>query len=325
MDRRQFLGGAAAGALALGGAGSAAFAQATDWPNGPLRIFIGFPAGSGADILGRYFTNKIAEHAGKPVIVENKPGANSNIAAGLVANAKPDGNSILFIASSNMAANPFLFKSMPFDTVKDFRAAGTFAQIVFVLVVKPDSPFNTIDDLVKHLKSKKQNKYGYTNQTAIMSTELFKTMTGTEAVGVSYRTAPDAMPDVTNGTLDYMIMDGTFAAGQIRAGRLKPLAITTAERSPSFPGVPTMQEAGLKGYDFAPWWGVYFPKGTPDAIVAKMEGWLQKIGADPETPKFLETVGAIVNKDTAKQADERLIKEIARMGPIIKAAGIEPQ
>jgi len=325
MDRRQFLGGAAAGALALGGAGSAAFAQATDWPNGPLRIFIGFPAGSGADILGRYFTNKIAELAGKPVIVENKPGANSNIAAGLVANAKPDGNSILFIASSNMAANPFLFKSMPFDTVKDFRAAGTFAQIVFVLVVKPDSPFNTIDDLVKHLKSKKQNKYGYTNQTAIMSTELFKTMTGTEAVGVSYRTAPDAMPDVTNGTLDYMIMDGTFAAGQIRAGRLKPLAITTAERSPSFPGVPTMQEAGLKGYDFAPWWGVYFPKGTPDAIVAKMEGWLQKIGADPETPKFLETVGAIVNKDTAKQADERLIKEIARMGPIIKAAGIEPQ
>ncbi len=325
MDRRQFLGGAAAGALTLGGAGSAAFAQASDWPNGPLRIFIGFPAGSGADILGRYFTNKIAEIAGKPVIVENKPGANSNIAAGLVANAKPDGNSILFIASSNMAANPFLFKSLPFDTVKDFRAAGTFAQIVFVLVVKPDSPFNTIDDLVKHLKSKTQNKYGYTNQTAIMSTELFKTMTGTEAVGVSYRTAPDAMPDVTNGTLDYMIMDGTFAAGQIRAGRLKPLAITTADRSPSFPGVPTMQEAGLKGYDFAPWWGVYFPKGTPDAIVAKMEGWLQKIGAEPETAKFLETVGAIVNKDTSKQADERLIKEIARMGPIIKAAGIEPQ
>jgi tripartite-type tricarboxylate transporter receptor subunit TctC len=325
MDRRQFLGGAAAGALTLGGAGSAAFAQASDWPNGPLRIFIGFPAGSGADILGRYFTNKIAEIAGKPVIVENKPGANSNIAAGLVANAKPDGNSILFIASSNMAANPFLFKSLPFDTVKDFRAAGTFAQIVFVLVVKPDSPFNTIDDLVKHLKSKTQNKYGYTNQTAIMSTELFKTMTGTQAVGVSYRTAPDAMPDVTNGTLDYMIMDGTFAAGQIRAGRLKPLAITTAERSPSFPGVPTMQDAGLKGYDFAPWWGVYFPKGTPDAIVAKMEGWLQKIGAEPETAKFLETVGAIVNKDTSKQADERLIKEIARMGPIIKAAGIEPQ
>jgi tripartite-type tricarboxylate transporter receptor subunit TctC len=324
MDRRQILGGIAAGALTYGGSGVAAFAQA-EWPNGPLRIFIGFPAGSGADILGRYFTQKISELAGKPVIVENKPGANSNIAANLVATAKPDGNSILFIASSNMAANPFLFKSLPFDTVKDFKAAGTFAQIVFVMVVAPDSPFKTVEDVIKHLKSKKQNKYGFTNQTALMSSELFKAMTGTEAVGVSYRTAPDAMPDVTNGTLDMMIMDGTYAAGQVRAGRLRAIAVTTATRSPSFPGVPTMQEAGLKGYEFAPWWGVYFPKGTPDAIVAKMEGWLQQIGNNPETAKFLETVGAIVNKDNAKEADARLMADIAKMGPIIKAAGIEPQ
>jgi tripartite-type tricarboxylate transporter receptor subunit TctC len=290
-----------------------------------LRIFIGFPAGSGADILGRHFTHKISELAGKPVIVENNPGANSNIAANLVATAKPDGNSILFIASSNMAANPFLFKSLPFDTVKDFKAAGTFAQIVFVMVVAPDSPLKTVDDVIKHLKSKKQNKYGYTNQTALMSSELFKAMTGTEAVGVSYRTAPDAMPDVTNGTLDMMIMDGTYAAGQVRAGRLRAIAVTTAMRSPSFPGVPTMQEAGLKGYEFAPWWGVYFPKGTPDAIVAKMDGWLQQIGNNPETAKFLETVGAIVNKDTGKEADARLAADIEKMGPIIKAAGIEPQ
>jgi tripartite-type tricarboxylate transporter receptor subunit TctC len=273
----------------------------------------------------RVVAEKLQKKWGKPVIVENKPGANSNIAANLVKNAKPDGYNILFIASSNMAANPFLFKSLPFDTVKDFKAAGTFAQIVFVLVVKPDSPFNTVDDLVKHLKSKKQNKYGYTNQTAIMSTELFKSMTGVEAIGVSYRTAPDALPDVTNGTLDFMIMDGTFSAGQIRAGRLKALAVTTAKRSPSFPGVPTMQEVGLKDYDFAPWWGVYFPKDTPDAIVTKMEAWLQQIAKMPETAKFLESVGAIVNDDTAKQADERLVKEMAKMGPIIKAAGIEPQ
>ncbi len=324
MDRRQVLGGIAAGAFTYGSSGAAAFAQA-EWPNGPLRIFIGFPAGSGADILGRHFTQKISELAGKPVIVENKPGANSNIAANLVATAKPDGNSILFIASSNMAANPFLFKSLPFDTVKDFKAAGTFAQIVFVMVVAPDSPLKTVDDVIKHLKSKKQNRYGYHNQTALMSSELFKAMTGTEAVGVSYRTAPDAMPDVTNGTLDIMIMDGTYAAGQVRAGRLRAIAVTTAMRSPSFPGVPTMQEAGLKGFEFAPWWGVYFPKGTPDAIVAKMDGWLQQIGNNPETAKFLETVGAIVNKDTGKEADARLVADIKKMGPIIKAAGIEPQ
>ena len=324
MDRRQVLGGSGAGAVSLSLTGVPAFAQA-DWPARAMHIFIGFPAGSGADILGRYFTNKIAEVSGRPVVVENRPGANSNIAAGLVRNAKPDGYNLLFIASSNMAANPFLFKQQPFDPVNDFVPAGTFAQIVFVLVVRPDSPFNTIDDLVKHLKSKKQNRYGTTNQTAIMSTELFKTMTGVEAVNVGYRTAPDAMPDVTNGTLDFMIMDGTFAAGQVRAGRLKALAVTTAERSPSFPGVPTMQESGLKGYDFAPWWGVFFPKGTPDVIITRMEAILQKIGAMDETAKFLETVGAIVNKDTAEGTRKRLLAEMERMGPIIKAAGIEPQ
>jgi tripartite-type tricarboxylate transporter receptor subunit TctC len=324
MDRRQVLGGLGAGALALTLTGGTALAQA-DWPTRAMQIYIGFPAGSGADILGRYFTNKIAEISGRPVVVENRPGANSNIAAGLVKNAKPDGYSILFIASSNTAANPHLFKQPTFDAVKDFVSAGTFAQIVFVLVVRPDSPFQTIDDLVKNLRGKQQIRYGTTNQTAIMATEMFKTMTGTQGVNVGYRTAPDAMPDVTNGTLDYMIMDGTFAAGQIRAGRLRALAVTTAQRSPSFPGVPTMAEAGLKGYDFAPWWGVYFPRGTPDVIVKKMEGWLQQITKTEETAKFLESVGAIPNSDTGEQAFKRLLMEIERMGPIIKAAGIEMQ
>jgi len=302
MDRRQVLGGLGAGALALTLTGGTALAQA-DWPTRAMQIYIGFPAGSGADILGRYFTNKIAEISGRPVVVENRPGANSNIAAGLVKNAKPDGYSILFIASSNTAANPHLFKQPTFDAVKDFVSAGTFAQIVFVLVVRPDSPFQTIDDLVKNLRGKQQIRYGTTNQTAIMATEMFKTMTGTQGVNVGYRTAPDAMPDVTNGTLDYMIMDGTFAAGQIRAGRLR----------------------ALKGYDFAPWWGVYFPRGTPDVIVKKMEGWLQQITKTEETAKFLESVGAIPNSDTGEQAFKRLLMEIERMGPIIKAAGIEMQ
>ncbi len=180
MDRRQVLGGIGAGALSVSLTGVPAFAQA-DWPARAMHIFIGFPAGSGADILGRYFTNKIAEVSGKPVIVENRPGANSNIAAGLVKNAKPDGYSILFIASSNTAANPHLFKQPQFDAVKDFVSAGTFAQIVFVLVVRPDSPFNTIDELVKHLRTKQQIRYGTTNQTAIMATELFKTMTERKA------------------------------------------------------------------------------------------------------------------------------------------------
>ena len=302
-----------------------AFAQAADYPKQPMRIYIGFPAGSGADILGRYFTNKVQQVSNGTVIVENKPGANSNIALGLVAKAKPDGYSILFVANSNMAGSRYLFKDLPFDTVKDFVPAASFAQIVFVVVVAPDSKHKSLAELTAFLKSTDRAKYGYTNQTAILSTELYKAMAGVKAEPVSYRTAPEALPDVTNGTLDFMIMDGTFAAGQIRAGRLRALAVTTAQRSDSFPGIPTMQESGLAGFEFAPWWCAYFPKGTPQAIVDKFAGWLQQITKTPETAKFLESVGAIPQSDTGKQADARLLADIEKWGPIVKAANIQPQ
>ncbi len=175
---------AAAAAVALLAAPAAA---QQDYPNRPLHVFIGFPAGSGADILGRYFTAQLEKLAGKPVIVENKPGANSNIAAGLVAKAKPDGYSILFIANSNMAGSRFLFKNLPFDTVKDFVPAATFARIAFVITVSAKSPIKTVADLTAYLKGRKQNKYGTTNQTAILASEYYKQVAGVQAVNVAYR------------------------------------------------------------------------------------------------------------------------------------------
>ena len=211
-------------------------------------MFIGFPAGSGADILGRYFTAQLEKLAGKPVVVENKPGANSNIAAGMVASAKPDGLSILFIASSNMAGSRYLFKNLPFDTVKDFTPVASFAEIAFVLTVGANSPTKSVAELTAYLKSRKQNKYGATNQTAILSTEYYKQIAGVEAVHVAYRTAPEALPDVADGTLDFMIMDGTFAVGPIKAGKIRALAVTSAKRIASLPDVPTMMEAGRRQF-----------------------------------------------------------------------------
>lgn len=325
MDRRDVVKGLGAGALTLT-VPAGAFGQAENYPSQPLHVYIGFPPGSGADILGRYFTNKLSElMGGKTIVVENKPGANSNIAIGLVAKAKPDGNSILFVANSNMAGSRYLFKSLPFDTVKDFVPAASFAQIVFVVVVKPDSKINSIADLTAFLKTTDKAKYGYTNQMAILCTELYKSMTDTKAEPVSYRTAPEALPDVTNGTLDFMVMDGTYAAAQVRAGRLKCIAVTTSQRSDSFPGVPTMQEAGLKGFDMSPWWCAYFPKGTPQPIVDKFASWLLQIAKTPETAKFLESVGAIPAHDNGKEADARLLSDIEKWAPIVKAANIVPQ
>jgi tripartite-type tricarboxylate transporter receptor subunit TctC len=326
MDRRDVVKGLGAGAFSLTAPVKGAFAQAAaDYPKSPLHIYIGFPAGSGADILGRYFTNKLQEVSGKPVIVENRPGATSNIAVGLVAKAKPDGYSILFVANSNMAGSRYLFKDLPFDTVKDFTPAATFAQIVFCIVVAADSKFKTMADLTNFLKTTDRGKYGYTNQTALLSAELYKAMAGVKAEPVSYRTAPDVLPDVVNGTLEFSMMDGTYAAGQIRAGRIRALAVTTAQRSTSFPGVPTMQESGLPGFEFAPWWCAYFPKGTPQDIVDKFAGWLLQVVKMDETAKFLETVGAIPLAENGKQADARLMSDIEKWGPIVKAANIQPQ
>jgi tripartite-type tricarboxylate transporter receptor subunit TctC len=317
-------------ALMLGASASTllpdgAFAQAGDYPNKPVQVVIGFPAGSGADILGRYFVRALEERAKQSFVVVNRAGATSNIAIRSVATAPADGYTILFVANSNMAGSRYLFKDLAFDTVKDFTPIASFAQIAFVLVVSPKSKFNTVAELVEHLKKKKDNLYGYTNQTAQLSTELFKQMTGVPAKPLPYKTAPDAMKEITEESIDFMIMDGTFAAGQIQQGMLKPLAVTTAVRSPSFPDVPTMQEAGLKDFDFAPWWCAYAPTGTPQPIIDRLEAWFMDIAKMPQTATFLKGVGAIVNSDTSKQADARLKAELPKWASLVKAAGIEPQ
>jgi len=324
IRRRDLLLAAGAAVAGLGAAPSSLFAQ-QNYPSRPPRALIGFPAGSGADILGRYFTTKLGELSGQSVIVENKPGANSNIAAGVVAKAKPDGYTMLFVANSNMAGSRFLFKDLPFDTVKDFVPACSFAQIAFVVVVGTKSPIKSFQELNAYLKSRKQNVYGVTNQMAIITTEYYRQRVGFEATQVPYRTAPEALPDVENGTLDFMIMDGTFAAGAIKQGKLRALAVTTSRRHPSLPDVPTMHEAGLTNFELAPWWGVYFPTGTPDDIVTKVGKWMNQISATEDAAAFLARVGSFPLVEDGKTAAARLQADIKLWGPIVKAAKIEPQ
>jgi tripartite-type tricarboxylate transporter receptor subunit TctC len=314
---------ALAGACALVAMAGAACAQ--DYPTRPMSVVIGFPAGSGADILGRYFTAKLAELSGQSVIVENKPGANANIALSLVATAKPDGYSILFAANSNMAGSRFLFKQLSFDTIKDFVPAASFARIAFVMTVGSNSTIKSVAELTAYLKSHQQNRYGVTNQTAILATEYYKQLVGVEATQVQYRTAPEALPDVANGTLDFMIMDGTFAVGPIKQGKIRALAVTTAQRIPTLPDTPTMMEAGVPNYEFAPWWAAYLPAATPPAIVAKLGAWFNQIDRTDETKAFLERIASVPMSDHSKAADERLKRDIELWGPLVKAAKIEPQ
>ena len=315
----------AAACLMLASVAAMARASAQTYPDRAIHVIVGFAPGSGADIITRHFARKLSEKAGKPVIVDNKPGATSNIALGLAANAKPDGYTLIHSANSNMAGNRFLFKDLSFDTVRDFVPVALMSQTTFLVVVAPGSRLGSIAELTQHLKSGPCAKYAYTNQTSQLASEAFKASAGVTAEPVSYRTAADALPDVQNGTLDFLVIDGTFGLGQIKAGKIKPLAVTTAERLPALPEVPTMQEAGIAGHDFSSWWAAWLPKSTPAEIVSRLEGWYAEITADPETRAFLAPIGGVPLQGGSTAAAAKLQVEIEKWARVTKAAGIAPQ
>lgn len=310
--------------LGVAAQGSAVLAQ-SGYPERQIHVYVGFPPGSGADILARYFSRKLSEAAGKPVVVENKPGATSNIAVGLAARAKPDGYTMLYSANSNMAGNRFLFKDLPFDTVKDFVPVAQLSQTTFFMTVSTASPLKSVAELTAALKANPKAKFAYTNQIGLLATEVYKASKGISAVAVNYRTAPDAMPDIQSGTVDFMIMDGTFGLGQIKAGRIKPLAVTTAVRLTTMPELPTMAEGGLPGFDYSSWWAAWLPKGAPPEVVAKLEGWFLSITAAAETREFLAGTAGTPLAGGSEATRAKQLAEIEKWTAAVKIAGIVPQ
>jgi tripartite-type tricarboxylate transporter receptor subunit TctC len=322
FTRRTFSHGAVA-AAALGGLTHVAYAQ-QDYPNRPIHVVIGFAAGSGADILCRFFVAKLTDLSGQSVVIENRPGAVGVIAGNVVAKSKPDGYTMLWAGNSIMVGGKYLVKDLPFDPVKEFAPAGAFLETPFVIAVGASSPAKSVSELVALLKSKTQNRSAYTNPTGQLSTALFKVRTGVESETVSYKTTADAIPDLANGTLDYMILDGTFAVGQVKSGRIRALAATSAGRVTALPDVPTMAEAGIADYVFSPWWGAYLPAGTPPAIVDKVAGWMNQMARAPESAKFLDTLAALPVLDNVKEMTERLQRDRGVWDRLAAAAKLEP-
>ena len=226
--------------------------------------------------------------------------------------------------SVDIIATDWLWVSRERSGGADFTFSP-FTTALGSIMVPPNSPIKSVAELTKYLKSRSQNRYGVTNQMAILSTAYYQQVAGFDATLVQYRTAPEALPDVENGTLDFMIMDGTFAMGPVKAGKIRALAVTTAQRIPTLPDVPTMMEAGVPNYEFSPWWGAYLPANTPPAIVAKLGGWLNQISKTDETKAFLERIASVPMQDDSKEADARLKADIEKWGPIVAAAKIEPQ
>lgn len=295
------------------------------YPSRPVHILLGFPAGSGADVLARYFVTRLQGVSGKPFVLENKPGAAGSVAVGLAAKAKPDGYTLLIGTSSTMVGAQFFLKNVPFDPVRDFVPLGSLVQSPFVVLTAGSTPVAGLAGLTSALKARARNRFAYSNQIALLAAQYYKTVAGFPADAVPYKLATDAFPDLQNGLLELMVADATTSRQPIGEGKLKALAVTTAARQPALPGVPTMREQGFPEADFSSWSAVYAPAGTDRTVIATLLPWVKEASQDAGTAAFLLKSGNAPLGDDGPAVVARLQRETAAWAPLVKAAGIERQ
>jgi tripartite-type tricarboxylate transporter receptor subunit TctC len=314
-------------AIALLAAAIPFCAAAQDYPAREIRSICNFSVGSGADIVVRYYSDKLSRLAGKPVVVENRTGVQGSLASEYVAHAKPDGYTIMITpASSTLAAARYMFKELRFDPDKDFTPVTTLAKLSFAIAVDAKSPARSIADLTAELKKKPgHGSYATGSNTGQVTGELYKEMAGLNTTYVPYKETMSALSDTITGRVDFMTYDITFLVPQARAGRVRILAVTSASRRAALPDVPTMVESGFPGYDLAPWWGVVVPAGTPKPVVDRLAGWFNQITASEETRKFLENLATDPFPGTPESMAALIKLEIEQWGRYVRLAKIEPQ
>jgi tripartite-type tricarboxylate transporter receptor subunit TctC len=323
--RLPFLLAIAGAALLLAIPASDAAAQpAAPYPNRPVKLVIPFPPGGPLDIVGRLIAQKASEDWGQSVVVDNRPGAGGNIGADLVAKSPPDGYTILMGALSTHAVNPSLYAKMPYDAVKDFAPITLVAVTPNVLVVNASLPVNSAKEFVAYAKAnsgKLAFGSGSNGSAGHLAGELFKVDTGTEIVHVPYKGGAPATQALLAGDTQFMFDNLANAMPQVKAGKLKALAVTTKERSKLAPDLPTMAEAGLAGFDISTWFGLLAPAGTPPDVIAKWNGEVTKILNSPEMRERLTAQGAEPAPTTPGQFAAFIQSEIPKYARIVKVSG----
>lgn len=326
LYRRNFLVGTAAGLVAMAGQSAKVLAQATDYPSAQITLVTGFPAGSGSDILVRYFGKELQTITNQTVIVENKAGAAGNIAAEYVARSKPDGYNIYIHAASSVAANMHLFKKPPIDVAKDLQIAATINQQAFMLIVPAASPYKTIAELVKGMKEKgDKGSYAQSNTTGRVMGRMFTDSAQLATVAIGYKTDTDIVNDLQSGLIDFAMMNPVFALAQVRAGRANVLAVSTPERIKAAPQYPTFAEAGIPDLVMLSWFAAMVPLATPKPVVDKINTLFRQILTMPETVKFLTENGGDPFISSPEEGQKLLVRQVDDWARYVKMAGIEPQ
>jgi len=308
----------------MASASTAVFAK-DDYPVREIHFICGFPAGSGADILVRYFSDRIAKKTGHTIIVENKPGFGGMLALTQTAKARPDGYTILLAGGNAVAINANLLKTPPVDVGKAVKVAATINKMPFLLAVDSSSPYKSLPELTEALRRKgSKASYAYSSPFSKVIAESYKTATGLKTVEVAYKGAADSLNDMASGAVDFAILDPVLALAQQKAGKLRILAISTSNRTRATGDLPTFGEQGVK-VDLAGWWAALVPSGTPDAIVQTINGWFADVLADENTKAFLANNGADALSMPAAQANRFFLEEIKSWAGLIEMARIEKQ
>ena len=325
MQTSKFFARAAVALVAAVAAFAAPLAQAQAYPSKDIRFICAFPAGSGADVLVRYFAEAVQKLSGKTIIVENKSGAAGLIATEYVARSRPDGYTVFVHAGSAVSNIPALYKKPPIDVTRALEVVGTINRQPFMIAVDAKSPYKTLAQLTAALKKKGDKAtYGASATTGTVMAEIYKARTGIKAVEVNYKTAGDSLNDQLSGRLDFTAVDPVYAIAQQNEGRLRLLAVSTGERLQANPNIPTMKEQGVD-MDVTGWWAAMVPAGTPPAVKAKLYEWFHKSVSSPKTKAFLNKFGGDPLIETPEQAQARLLRDITAWKEYAKIAKIVPQ
>jgi tripartite-type tricarboxylate transporter receptor subunit TctC len=300
-------------------------APAADYPTKPIRMIVGFAPGGGTDTTARPIAQKLSEALGQQVIVDNRPGAAGNIATEIVARANPDGYTILMGTIAALAINPSLYGNLPFDSEKDLAPVIQAVDSTNILSLHPSVPAKSVKELIALAKQKPLN-YGSSGVggTGHLAGELFNTMAGVKMTHVPYKGGGPAMIDLVAGNIHLVFATAASAVPQIKAGKIKGLAVTTAKRSGLMPDLPTISEAGLPGFDANNWYGILVPAKTPRPIINRLNAEVTKILHLPEIKTFLFNQGLDVAPGTPEQFGAYIKTEKAKWAKVVKASGAKP-
>ncbi|CAM3852632.1 Bug family tripartite tricarboxylate transporter substrate binding protein [Bordetella tumulicola] len=293
------------------------------YPEKPVRLVVGFSPGGATDIAARVVAAELSNILKQPFVVENKPGAGSNLAADQVARATPDGYT-LFVVAVTSTINQTLYKNLNFDIVKDFAPVGLLIKSPNLLVVNPSLPVNNVQELVDYAK-KNPGKLAFasagTGGSTHMAGELFKLQAGIDMLHVPYRGSAPAMADLIGGQVQLSFDNMPSAWQHVQSGKLRALAVTTKERSGSAPNVPTMAESGFPEFDVSAWFGLVAPAGTPSDVIATLNTAVNQVLAMPAVRERFDTMGAVAAPTTPEQFGDYIKSEVDMWGKVVKASG----